>query len=102
MLYTKTGGTEYNASWNPSNLAYITPLGYQQEVEFYSPRYDIQKRQTNDMDLRTTRYWKPNVIFKEGKAEISFYAADSSVDYSILMEGISDKGDLLRLQDHIK
>lgn len=102
LLYTKTGGTEYNASWNPSNLAYITPLGYQQEVEFYSPSYDIQKRQTNDMDLRTTIYWKPNVIFKEGKAEISFYAADSSVDYSILMEGISDKGDLLRLQDHIK
>lgn len=102
LLYTKTGGTEYNASWKPSNLAYITPLGYQQEVEFYSPSYDIQKRQTNDMDLRTTIYWKPNVIFKEGKAEISFYAADSPVDYSILMEGVSNKGNLLRFQSDIK
>lgn len=102
LLYTKTGGTEYNASWKPSNLAYITPLGYQQEVEFYSPSYDIQKRQSNDMDLRTTIYWKPNVIFKEGKAEISFYAADSPVNYSILVEGISNDGKTLRIQHQIK
>lgn len=97
-----TGGTEYNASWNPSNLAYITPLGYQQEVEFYSPIYDIQKKQSNDMDLRTTIYWKPNVIFKEGEAEISFYAADSPVNYSILVEGISNDGKTLRIQHQIK
>ena len=102
LLYTKTGGTEYNASWNPSNLAYITPLGYQQEVEFYSPSYDIQKKQSNDMDLRTTIYWKPNVIFKEGEAEISFYAADSPVNYSILVEGISNDGKTLRIQHQIK
>ena len=102
LLYTKTGGTEYNASWNPSNLAYITPLGYQQEVEFYSPIYDIQKKQSNDMDLRTTIYWKPNVIFKEGEAEISFYAADSPVNYSILVEGISNDGKTLRIQHQIK
>lgn len=102
LLYTKRGGTGYNASWNPSNLAYITPLGYQQQVEFYSPSYDIQGETTQTMDLRSTIYWKPDIQFKEGEAEISFYAADSPVDYSILVEGISHEGNLLRLQDQIK
>ena len=102
LLYTKRGGTEYNASWNPSNLAYITPLGYQQQVEFYSPSYDIQGETTQTMDLRSTIYWKPDIQFKEGEAEISFYAADSPVDYSILVEGISHEGNLLRLQNQIK
>lgn len=54
------------------------------------------------MDLRTTIYWKPNVIFKEGEAEISFYAADSPVNYSILVEGISNDGKTLRIQHQIK
>ena len=102
LLYTKNGGTEYNASWKPSNLAYVTPLGYQQQVEFYSPSYDLQKRASENMDLRSTIYWKPNALFKEGKAEIIFYAADSPVDYSILVEGISNDGKILRIQEQIK
>lgn len=102
LLYTKRGGTKYNATWKPSNLAYITPLGYQQAVEFYSPTYNNPQNIEDKLDLRTTIYWKPNVIFKDGLAEVSFYTADGEVDYTITVEGVANDGSLLRIQQQLK
>ena len=72
-------------------------MGYQMPVEFYSPKYDIQKNFENpNPDLRTTIYWKPNVITdNEGNVKLDFYTADDSSTYSVIIEGVSNEGKLI-------
>ena len=79
------------------SIEYMLPLGYQLPVEFYSPKYDTQEK-INDSkpDLRTTIYWKPNVITDDsGNAKVDFYTSDDPSTYSVIIEGISDEGKLI-------
>jgi len=79
------------------NIQSVTPLGYQLPVEFYSPRYDTQESLDDPKpDLRTTLYWKPDVITDdEGNAKLDFYTADDPGTYSVVIEGVSDDGKLI-------
>ncbi|MEE1946133.1 hypothetical protein VRU48_13505 [Pedobacter sp. KR3-3] len=63
------------------------PLPLSLGKEFYSPKYTAD--QTNTLpDLRSTIYWNANVITDEnGKARVSFYAADKPSSYTIKAEG---------------
>lgn len=63
------------------------PLPLSLGKEFYSPKYTAD--QTNALpDLRSTIYWNANVITDEnGKASVSFYAADKATSYTIKAEG---------------
>jgi hypothetical protein len=75
----------------------LMPLGYATPAAFYSPRYDTPASPDSDIpDLRTTIYWKPDVIVAEdGKASVDFYTADAPTTYSVVMEGISPDGTLI-------
>lgn len=75
------------------------PLGYQLPVEFYSPEYDTAAKKDNEIpDLRTTLYWNPTLVIDErGSATFSFYTSDQPGSYYIIIEGISDKGDLVHV-----
>ena len=88
------------------NIATITLLGYQKPVEFYSPKYDTPEARSQTLpDLRSTIYWKPNVVTNsEGKATIDFYTADTSSTYSVVIEGVTDDGKLIyqRVDSFIK
>ncbi|MBQ7791009.1 MAG: hypothetical protein IJ377_01800 [Rikenellaceae bacterium] len=67
----------------------IAPLGYKQAVEYYQPKYEVP----NQPDLRTTVAWVPAVQFdEEGRATIEFYTADRTIDYDVVVEGITDDG----------
>lgn len=90
----KSGGV--GASWNPVNVAYILPLGYQKKMDFYVPKYNVANDMVDDWNLRTTIYWQPDVIFKDGKAEVVFYTAGMSANYSIVVEGVMQGGHILR------
>lgn len=61
---------------------------------FYSPKYASSS--IADMsDIRSTIYWAPNIITdKEGKATVSFYAADNPGTYTVIMEGADLQGRL--------
>jgi hypothetical protein len=83
------------------NMQVLSPLGYQKPVAFYAPKYDTPDAVRSEMpDLRSTIFWKPDVIFSpDGKAETDFYTADSSTTYSIVIEGILSNGKLLYHRD---
>ena len=85
------------------NYATYTPLGYQKPVEFYSPRYDtLEAKQSNIPDYRTTVFWKPDVVISEsGEASFEFYAADSPTIYSVVLEGLTTDGRLIRQVEKI-
>lgn len=83
----------------PSRYVKIAHLmGAQQPVEFYTPRYD-----QNDCgiepgnDQRRVLYWNPRVkVGENGMARFDFYSNDvPNTTYTILVEGVTDKGELL-------
>ncbi len=88
------GGTPVNA-FTPGIIPY-SPLGYYASREFYSPDYDNPKTNTNLADLRTTVFWKPNLITENGKASFTFFNADQPGTYKIVLEGIDLNGNLCR------
>ena len=86
------------------NQQIFMPLGYQRPVEFYSPRYETDAQKFNIMpDLRTTIYWKPDVmVTEEGGVSLDFYTADFMTTYSIVVEGLSEDGRVVRGVKQIK
>ena len=89
----------------PINQNLITPLGYQLPVEFYSPKYETaaQREDRTKPDLRTTIYWNPDVrTDTDGQASFGFYAGDNATTYSIVIEGVTDDGQIVRAVETIR
>ena len=72
----------------------IMPLGFKQDVEFYSPAYDTaEKKKDAATDIRTTIYWNPRIIIDEtGKKEVEFYLPDNSAELHYDLQGLSKSG----------
>ncbi len=102
VITTKIGGYKGKIR-TPPNIDRIIPLGYQQAIEFYAPAYETpEKKETSIPDLRTTIFWKPNVVFSEkGEAIIEFYSADMPTTYQVIGEGVSDDGKIIRFEKDI-
>ena len=92
-IYTKRGFVQKDD--RPRDyLKHIQPLGYQQPVEFYAPKYDTpEKRNAQKPDLRTTIHWQPVVqTDSQGVASFEFYTADTRSPYTVIIEGLTDTG----------
>lgn len=89
-----------NKEWKePSRYAKIAhPMGAQQPVEYYSPRYDQDDCGIEPgNDLRRVLYWNPQVkVGEDGMAQFDFYCNDApNTTYTILVEGVTDDGKLI-------
>ena len=86
------------------NFAIYTPLGYQKQVEFYSPVYETpEAKQSTVPDYRTTIFWKPNIVTSDtGEAGFEFYTSDFSTTYSVVIEGLTDDGRIIRQEEKIQ
>lgn len=93
LITTKRGEVSFR---NPEkfNIKSYTPLGYQVAKEFYSPQYETREQLANpNPDLRTTIYWNPDLRADgEGNTTFSFYTADGSTTYSVVIEGVTSNG----------
>jgi len=94
--------TKRGKGLDPKNIASIgvlpiTPKGFYIAREFYSPKYDQTNSTNNRPDLRSTIFWKPELVTdKDGKASFEFYNADGTGSYRIVVEGIDEKGNIGR------
>ena len=95
VIYSKNG--EWRDPRPSFHIKHVMPLGYQEPVEFYSPKYDTPKSLESPIpDLRTTIYWQPNVSTDDkGWARLDFYTADDPATYTVIIEGVSDDGKLV-------
>jgi hypothetical protein len=77
----------------PAKGIYVhKPLPIYLAKEFYSPKYAVNKNSSTP-DLRSTLFWDANVVADEnGKAKLSFYAADKPGTYTIKVEGTNMMG----------
>ena len=96
VIRTKKGN--WTKSKPPQNIRRIDWPGYQRPEEFYSPKYETpQEKNSFNEDLRTTLYWNPGVITNEnGEASFDFYTADTETTYSVVIEGITNDGRIIR------
>ena len=103
-ITTKRGSTSSNSVGFSGNQASINPLGYQKPIEYYAPKYDTPEAKSNGVpDYRTTIFWKPDVIVSDvGKASFDFYASDFPTTYSVVIEGISYDGNIIRQVETIE
>ena len=77
-------------------MAEVLVAGYSKPAEFYAPRYDTPTK-NQPKDLRTTIAWEPDLrSTAEGRAALSFWTADRRNNYNVVIEGITDEGELCR------
>ena len=102
-ITTRRGGKTGNQIENSNQVIY-TPLGYQKPVEFYSPKYEtLEAKRSVIPDLRTTIFWKPDVVISEdGEAFFEFYTSDYRTTYSVVIEGITADGRIVRQVEKIR
>ncbi|MDR0750566.1 MAG: TonB-dependent receptor plug domain-containing protein [Tannerellaceae bacterium] len=87
------------------NYAVYTPLGYQKPVAFYSPKYETaEARYLSAPDYRTTIFWKPDLIISEesDNATFEFYTSDFPTTYSVVIEGLTTDGRMVRQTGKIR
>jgi hypothetical protein len=102
-IYTKRGENILETSSEPFNIKITAPLGYQQPVEFYAPKYDSPaKRNASAPDLRTTIHWQPVVKTSSlGVASFEFYTADEHTSYTVSIEGLAEDGTIIRYEGKV-
>jgi len=100
---TKQGSTSNIQGKKPNNSIFI-PLGYQKPVEFYAPKYETpEARQSLITDYRSTIFWKPDIVMSDDdKVSFEFYAADFPTMYSVVIEGITNDGKIIRQVEKIQ
>lgn len=78
---------------DPSKGIYVyRPLPLYMAKDFYSPKYNVSNINPKT-DLRSTIFWDANVVTDEnGKAKISFYAADRPSNYTLKVQGTDLQG----------
>lgn len=82
----------------PYSVGLITymPKAYTNVREFYMPNYDDPNINQQLPDLRTTIFWQPNLIVKNGKASFEYFNADGKGPHKVTIEGIDGDGKLAR------
>ncbi|MEN0048331.1 MAG: TonB-dependent receptor plug domain-containing protein [Bacteroidota bacterium] len=92
ILYTRRGSGQPEAIRRKPGIINFKYYGMYKAREFYAPDYATKQDIHIKPDYRTTLFWEPNIITKNGKAVVSFYTADNASTYNIRLEGISARG----------
>ncbi|GAB3919343.1 carboxypeptidase-like regulatory domain-containing protein [Mucilaginibacter boryungensis] len=97
VISTKRGGSDTNYTRYAPGIVTYSPKGYYRSREFYAPKYDDPKTNAKMADLRTTIFWKPNMVTnKDGSASVEFFNADAKGTYRVVVEGIDNDGHIGR------
>jgi len=93
----KKSATGEIASPSP-HIKTMMPLGYQQQAEFYAPKYENEAQRNNPKpDLRTTIHWQPVVrTDSKGVALFEFFTDDEPTSYTVIIEGLANDGTIIR------
>jgi hypothetical protein len=94
MVYTRDGiertSPVNSQAFNPKFFQSVKLKGYNRPAKFPMPDYSNTSEDHTQPDFRSTIYWNANVITDPfGKANVTFYSADISTSYRIVVEGIT-------------
>ncbi len=94
-IYTNSGGGLYQTDKAKGILNASVPI-FSTPKEFYAPKYEnITGNDWIRPDLRSVMHWEPMLNTDEnGNAATSFYNSDYLGDMMVIVEAISDKGEI--------
>ncbi len=94
-IYTKK---DYQKNERVKPITMMKVQGYSRALKFSAPDYSDPQTDKVQADYRSTIYWNPEVTTdtKTGLAKVSFFAADLPGRYSIVVEGVTQKGEPVR------
>jgi hypothetical protein len=63
----------------------------------------LEVRQSPILDLRTTIFWKPDIVIldEHEEATFEFYTSDFLTTYSVVIEGLTTDGKIIRQVEKI-
>jgi hypothetical protein len=97
IITTRQGGDEDPKDIQALGILPITVNGFYKAREFYLPKYDHPNDSFNRPDLRSTIFWKPEIVTdKDGNASFDYYNADGTGTYRVVVDGIDNNGNLGR------
>jgi len=100
VLTSRTGNLEIPRT-SQGDTAFL--LGFNRYKSFYSPKYVTDEERKSLVPDRTTIYWQTQLRTDEkGNASVHFYTADRPSYYTIIIEGITDKGVPCRYEHLLK
>lgn len=95
LINTKRG--DFAGAVSAPGMVTCIAKGYYKARVFYSPQYNNPESGRQKPDLRTTIFWKPNIVTdKDGKASFEYFNADTKGTYRIIVEGIDANGNVGR------
>ncbi len=76
------------------NFQSVKLIGYSSPTTFSAPDYSLATTDTGRVDYRATLYWNPTISTSpgSGRALVSFWSADISTTYRIVVEGVTQNG----------
>jgi hypothetical protein len=101
-IYTRRGNDA--VSKPGSGMSSNTIVGYSPVREFYSPNYSTFVRANEQRDVRTTLYWRPQILTKgKNKFTLVFYNTDVfSKALRVVVEGITKDGQLTHFEELVE
>jgi len=104
ISFTTRAWVDQTTESQMTNFAVLSPLGYQEPAEFYSPKYDTPNaKYLGSPDYRTTIFWKPDIIINENEnVDFEFYTSDFATTYSVVIEGLTNDGRIIRRVEKIE
>ena len=99
---SRLDSTQYSRIMDGKPVFYVP--GYAVAKEIYVPKYDMPEQLKNPIpDVRATIYWNGNIhVDDKGTANILFYTSDPVTTYSIILEGLTDSGDIVHQAAQIR
>jgi TonB-dependent SusC/RagA subfamily outer membrane receptor len=80
----------------------VTLEGYSLIREYYPASDDPVPSGANEPDIRSLLYWNPHIkTDQQGEAEFRFKNSDSAKRHQVVVEGITDQGDLIHMKAEI-
>ena len=94
-VYTKTGKGMYGTQQATGIVKASVPV-FSTPREFYAPKYEnAQSADSSKPDLRALVHWEPMLRSDSaGKAAAAFYNADIPGEMLVVVEAISDSGEI--------
>jgi len=94
-IYTHSGKGIYGTNAAVGIAKAVIPV-FSASREFYAPKYkNLQPQDWIKPDLRALVHWEPKLKTDSlGKASAAFYNADNTGEIKVVVEAISDKGEI--------
>jgi TonB-dependent SusC/RagA subfamily outer membrane receptor len=93
VITTRKNTGNYQRFGERGRFEELKVAGFSPVKKFRAPNYAVAHQSHSLPDYRATLYWNPTVSTEtENIAEVSFYAADLSTQYRIVVEGITSEG----------